>query len=161
MTRVPDPLRDDLDEVWRLHQLLAGKVEPVQGEGGRRPRPASRPPLQVDPVSIMDELGRYIRWWIGHARWNLQPTKRIDITTRTGAVCPYCAGPLVAWLYGDNPEPPEVVCLNREADIHARAAPEGGMPWRWEKAEWARLGVLTGVRADARFTTLRDQTATG
>lgn len=160
MAHAPDSFRADLDEVWRLHELLSAKVEPAQGEGGRRPQPSSRPPLQVDPVSHIDELRRYLHWWIGQARWSIQPTRRIDITTRTGATCPYCAGPLVAWLYGDNPEPPEVVCLNRQADTHARAAPEGGNPWRWERHEWARLGVLTGVRDDARFTTLRQQANT-
>jgi hypothetical protein len=159
----PDPLRADLDEVWRLHELLAAKVEPAQGEGGRRPQPASRPPLQIDPVSLMEELRRYLGWWLGQARWSLQPVKRIDITVRTGVTCPYCGvGKLVGWLRDDDPEEPgrfqpdEVVCLNREADQHARAAPEGGAPWRWTKDEWARLGVLTGVREDRRFTTIND-----
>ena len=161
MPQVPDSLRVDLDEVWRLHELLAAKVEPSQGEGGhRRPQPSSRPPLQVLPVSHMNEGERFLRWWIAEGRFALQPTIRISITTRTGATCPYCAGELIAWLYGDNPEPPEVVCLNRQADTHARAAPEGGNPWRWEKHEWPRLGVLTGVRDDARFTTLRGQANT-
>jgi hypothetical protein len=160
VTQPQDPLRADLDEAWRQYQLLAAKVEPGQGEGGRRVQPSSRPPLQVDPVSHMDELRRYLAWWIGQARWSLQPTIRIDITNRTGARCPYCYGTLIAWLYGDNPEPPEVVCLNRLANTHARAAPEGGNPWRWEKQDWARLGVLTGMRDDERFTTLRGETAT-
>jgi hypothetical protein len=152
--QAPDPLQQDLDEVWRLHQLLAAKVEPSQGEGGRRTPPASRPPLQVDPVSLMEELRRYLGWWIAQARWNLQPVKRIDITARTGVTCPYCAvGKLVGWLRGDDPEhpgrvqPDEVICLNRTADQHATE----GAPWRWTKDEWARLGVLTGVREDRRF----------
>ena len=145
----------DLDELGRLYQLLAAKVPPAQGDSGRRPQPGSRPPLQVEPVSLMDEMERAASYQIAQARWNLQPVKRIDITTRTGARCPYCAGDLVAWLYGEDPEPPEVVCLQRDADIHARAAPEGGMPWRWEKRDWPRLGVLTGVRDDARFTTIQ------
>ena len=139
----PNPLLTDLDELGRLYQLLAAKVEPGQGEGGRRPQPASRPPLQIPPVSLMDEIQRTISYLIGQARFTLLPVIRINITDRTGANCPYCAGELVAWLYGDNPEPPEVLCLGTD---HPAEEPK-----RWEKSQWARLGVLTGVREDRRF----------
>ena len=144
----PDPFLDDLDEMGRFYQLLAASVDPTQGEGGRRPQPGSRPPLQVDPVSLMDEGRRFVRWWIHAARWNLKPARKINITDRTGARCPYChelgyKGELVAWIYGDDPEPPEVLCLD---DQHPAAQPK-----RWEKHEWPRLGVLTGVREDARY----------
>jgi hypothetical protein len=143
VTDTPDHLRDDLDEVWRLHELLAAKVPPAQGEGGRRPQPSSRPPLQVDPVSLMDELRRYVGWWIHAARWNLKPARRINITDRTGARCPWCQGELIAWLYGDDPDPPEVLCIAPEHPATEQK--------RWEKHEWPRLGVLTGVREDARY----------
>jgi len=109
----------------------------------------------------MDEARRWASWWNHQARFTLQPTTRIEITDRTkspqrpdGARCPWCGGELIAWLYGDNPEPPEVLC--KTPDQHTQ-----GEPARWERQEWARLGVLTGVRDDARFTTLRGQAATG
>ena len=159
----PDPFLDDLDELGRLYQLLSAKIEPGQSEGsGRRPQPGSRPPLQIPPVSLMDEAQRMVRYLIGQARFTLLPAIRIDITGRTGARCPYCQGDLIAWLYGDNPEPPEVLCRNPQADIHAKAAPEGGAPWRWEgEDEIRRFGVVAGLREDHRFTTLSSDTATG
>jgi hypothetical protein len=146
-----DSFQDDLDELWRNDQLLAGKVEPAQGHGGRRPQPASRPPLQVGPVSVRDETRREVRHLIAMQRWELQPATRVNITTSTktpelpnGARCPWCQGELVAWFYGDQPEPPEVVCSTPNQHTE-------GEPWRWEKDQWGRLGVSTGVRVDARY----------
>ena len=146
-----DPLRGDLDEVWRNDQLLAGAIEPNQSHGGRRPQPASRPPLQIGPVSTRDETRRVVKHLLTLQRWELQPATRINITDRTktpdlpaGACCPWCGGELVAYLYGDQPEPPEVVCTS--PNNHDQAE-----PWRWEPHEWPRLGVSTGVREDARY----------
>ena len=152
MADAPDPFLADLEELGRLYQLLAGKVEPSQGEGGRRPQPGSRPPLQIPPVSLMHEIRSTIGYYIAQARWTLQPLRRINITNSTkdpdtlpdGARCPWCGGELVAWFRDDSTEPAEVVCLTPQ-----HHQPEE--PSRWGKADWPRLGVLTGVREDARY----------
>lgn len=166
MPDVPDPFLADLDELGRLYQLLAGKVEPGQGEGGRRPQPGSRPPLQIPPVSLMHEIRSTVSYYIAQARWTLQPVRRVNITDRTktpdlpdGARCPWCGGELVAWFRDDSTEPAEVVCLDPQA--HTPDEFGHSPPARWGKADWPRLGVLTGVREDRRFTTLRQQADTG
>jgi hypothetical protein len=99
----------------------------------------------------MDEAERFLRYWNAQARFSLQPAIRVDITDRTkspdhpdGARCPWCGGELQAWFYGDQPEPPEVLC--KTPDQHG---PDE--PWRWEKDQWGRLGVSTGFREDHRY----------
>lgn len=140
-----DPFHRDLDELGRQYTLLAAKVPPGQGEGGRRPPPASRPPLQIDPVSLMAEVEQAVSYYLNQIRWLLQPIRRIDITKRTGAICPWCQGGLVAWLHEERAEPGEVVCLTP-----IRHQPTE--PYRWTgEAEWRRLGVVAGVYVDARY----------
>jgi hypothetical protein len=144
-----------LEEFLRKYRLVAGKIEPGQGEGGRRPQPASRPPLQIDPVSEMASAEQSLRYHITRFNQILHRVKRIDITDRTGYTCPHCeVGKLVGWVRDDDPQdldrtikPDEVVCLNWQADAHA----QDGWPYRWGRDEWARLGVQTGAREDARY----------
>lgn len=140
----PDPLEQDLKELWNLYQQLAGQIQPGQSQGGRRPQPASRPPLQIDPVSHMHELQRYLAWWINGARWRLHPVKRINLTDRENITCPYCQGALVAWIPEASPDNAEVVCINPE---HPHA--EG--PSHWTPREWPRLGVMLGTYEDGRY----------
>ena len=141
----PDPLQRNLDAFHSLYLLLAARVPPAQAAGGRRPAPASRPPLQVDMVSHMAAGEAYLDWWIKYARWLLDPMAKIDLTTRTGARCPYDGGDLVAYLRPSaDPDDGEIVCCNLDHD-------EMVGPRRWRKADWPRLGVLAGVHVDARF----------
>ena len=144
--RRPDPLAADLDAAHRLYALLAAKVPPGQGEGGRRPPPASRPPLSIDPLSLMAELEQFVGAWIGQARYALDPWQRIDLTARTGATCPYCGSRLVCWLRPQNEGASQIVCDPGHLDSLG--------PSHWAKADWPRLGVMTGVHVDARFTTI-------
>jgi hypothetical protein len=141
--RTPDPLARDQDEAYRLYQLLAAKVPPGQGESGRRPAPASRPPLSIDPVSLMAELEDYIEGWIYKARYVLDPWQRIDLTARTGATCPYCGSRLICWLRPQNEGASQIVCDPGHLDTLG--------PSHWAKADWPRLGVMTGVHIDARY----------
>src|SRR5215216_3227082 len=135
-----DPFQRDLEELGRLYMLLAGKIEPSQGQGGgRRPQPASRPPLHIDPVSVMHEVEQSVAYHLTQIRWLLQPVHRIDITRRTGAICPWCQGGLVAWLHEERAEPAEVACTT---PTHH----EQGDPYRWTgELELRRLGVVMGV----------------
>jgi hypothetical protein len=156
----PDPMEELLDEFLRLHRLVAGKIEPGQGEaGGRRPQPASRPPLQLDPVSEMASSEQSIRYHMNQYRRILHRVKRIDITTRTGYTCPHCTtGKLVGWVRDIDPEdhdrriqPDEVVCLNWQADEH-KPVPHGeGYPYRWTADEWRRLGFQARALDDQRY----------
>jgi hypothetical protein len=139
--RTPDPLARDLDEAYRLYQQLAAKVPPNQASGGRRRAPASRPPVSIDPLSLMAELDRYLGWWIRQARYALDPWTKIDLTARTGARCPYCGADLVCWLRPTNEGASEVVCTGLD---HPDTEPR-----RWAKAEWSWLGKLAGVHVDA------------
>jgi hypothetical protein len=139
--RTPDPLQRDLDEAWAKYQLLAAKVPPGQGEGGRRPPPASRPPLSIDPVSLMAELEQFIGAWIGQARYALDPWQRIDLTARTKAVCPYCTGTLICWLRPQNEGASYITCVTGHVDSLG--------PTHWVRADWPRLGVMTGIHIDA------------
>lgn len=140
-----DPFERDLEELGRLYQLLAAKVMPSQGEGGRRPQPASRPPLNTDAVSLKHEVEQWASYYVNQVRRFVTPTRRIDITKRTGAICPWCQGGLVAWLHEERAEPGEVVCLTP-----IRHQPQE--PYRWTgEAEWRRLGVVAGVYEDARY----------
>ena len=141
----PDPLARDQDEAYRLYQLLAAKVPPGQHTGSRRPAPASRPPLSIDPVSLMAELETYLGWWTHQARYTLDPPAKINLTERTGARCPYCNADLVAWLR--DADTGEIVCTGLD---HPEDEPR-----RWAKADWARLGVLAGVHVDAPSGTAR------
>lgn len=158
-------MEERLDRILRKYQLVAGKVEPGQGEGGRRPQPASRPPLQLDPVSEMHSFERSLDYHEAQFNRILHPIKRIDITDRTGITCPHCTtGKLVGWIRDDDPQdldrnlkPDEVVCLNWEADQHTT----DGWPFRWTKDEWARLGVQTGARDDRRFGARLPDVASG
>lgn len=139
----PDPLHRDLDQAERLYQLLAAKVPPGQGDGGRRPPPASRPPLSIDPVSLMAELEAFVGAWIGQARYALDPWQRIDLTARTGAVCPYCGARLICWLRPQNEGASTIICDPGHIDTLG--------PGQWAAADWPRLGVMTGVHIDARY----------
>jgi hypothetical protein len=138
-------LEHDLGEAWRLYQLLAARVPPGRAQAGRRVPPASRPPLQVDPLSLMAELEADLAAWIGRARWLLDPWQRIDLTARTGVRCPICGADLIAWIYPDNPAASEIRCTNPD--------PEHDGTRRWPESEWKRLGVLAGVHEDGRFRT--------
>ena len=133
----PDPLRRDLDQAERLYALLAAKVPPGQGDGGRRPPPASRPPLSIDPVSLMAELETFIGAWIGQARYALDPWQRIDLTARTQAVCPYCGGRLICWLRPQNEGASYINCDPGHIDTLG--------PSQWPKADWAWLGRMIGM----------------
>jgi len=133
----PDPLQRDLDEAWRQYQLLAAKVPPGQGEGGRRPPPASRPPLSIDPLSLMAELEQFVGAWIGQARYALDPWQRIDLTARTGATCPYCEGRLICWLRPQNEGASYILCDPGHIDTLG--------PGQWPKADWAWLGRMIGA----------------
>lgn len=155
MTNAPDPIEEKLDRLLRKYRLVAAKIEPAQGEGGRRLQPASRPPLQLDPVSEMHSFERSLDYHEIQFDRILHRTKRIAITDRTGYTCPYCLhGKLVGWVRQDDPEdidrrfqPDEVICLNRDADEHEVE----GHPWRWIKDEWRRLGVLAQAIEDQRY----------
>lgn len=133
----------DADEAVRLYQLLATQISPGQGEGGRRPQPTSRPPLQIDPVSLMGEFEQYFPSFIGRARWLLDPWKRIDITGRTGARCPYCQSSLVGWLRPKADQPGYITCDPGHLETLG--------PNHWVEADWPRLGVMAGVHIDARY----------
>jgi hypothetical protein len=156
----PDPMEELLNRLLRKYRLVAGKVEPGQGEGaGRRPQPASRPPLQLDPVSEMHSFERSLDYHEVQFDRILHRTKRIDITDRTGYTCPHCeTGKLVGWVRDDDPEdldrtikPDEVVCLNWQAEAHLQPPHGEGWPYRWGRDEWARLGVRVGARDDQRY----------
>jgi len=130
----------DTNEAIRLYQLLAAQIHPSQGEGSRRPSPASRPPLQIDPVSLMAEYEQYQAGFIGRARWLLDPWRRIDVTDRTGARCPYCTGKLTCWMRPHNDQPAYITCDPGHIDTLG--------PNHWIEADWPRLGVMAGVHID-------------
>jgi hypothetical protein len=147
MTRpdpTPDPIRRDLDTAASLYAQLAARVHPGNNRVSRRTAPASRPPVNLQMVSAMAELADYLAWWVASARWLLDPVGKIDLTTRTGARCPYDGGDLVAWIRASDPDAAEIVCTNLDHDDEAG-------PRRWRKDQWPRLGVLAGVHVDARF----------
>ena len=140
----PDPIRHDLERAASLYAQLAARVHPGSNRVSRRVAPGSRPPVNLQMVSAMAELADYLAWWTGNARWLLDPVGKVDLTTRTGARCPYDNGDLVAWIRAADPDAAEIVCTNLDHDDQAG-------PRRWRKDQWPRLGVLTGVHVDARF----------
>lgn len=144
-----DPLRQELEAAWANYQLLAARVPPGQGQGGRRPQPASRPPLQVQIVSHMHEFERLLTWFNNQARYLLSPVEKVELTTRLAVRCPYCGGNLVAWVWKENPDRSEIVCGGLDHQW------EDG-PNRWPPSEWKRLGVLLGTHEDGRFTVQRE-----
>lgn len=157
MPDAPDPIRADLDQAYSNYTQLAARVEPAQGVGGRRPQPGSRPPLQIQMVSAMNELERFLGWFNDQARWLLNPVQRIELTKREGIRCPAwlnslsreCGGELLAWLWPEQPSRSEIVCTNVNHD-------EAEAPRRWPPSEWKRLGVRVGSHEDGRFTVGRD-----
>jgi hypothetical protein len=136
----PDPLRADLEQAWSLYTQLAARVAPGRGQAGRRIPPASRPPLDVAMVSHMAVLEQTLSWWIGSARYLLNPVSRIELTARTGVRCPSCGADLVAWLRPEDPAKSEIVCTNPD--------PGHDGTRRWPESEWKRLGVLAGVHEE-------------
>lgn len=161
-------MEERLDRILRKYRLVAGKIQPSQAEGGgRRPQPASRPPLQLDPVSEMRSFEQSLNYHEVQFDHILYPIKRIDITDRMGATCPYCTtGKLVGWIRNldldDHDDPrklqvDEVICLNPMADEHAK----DGYPFRWTSDEWRRLGVHVQAIDDRRFTTVHREADTG
>ena len=134
----PDPFKRDQDEAYRLYQLLAAQIPRGQGQhNGRRPPPASRPPLAIDPLSLMAELEQFQGAWIGQARYALDPWQRIDLTARTGATCPYCEGRLICWLRPQNEGASYITCDPGHVDTLG--------PSHWAKADWAWLGRMIGA----------------
>jgi hypothetical protein len=95
-------------------------------------------------VSAMAELEQYLAWWIGQARYLLNPVSKVDLTARTGVRCPHCQAALVAWLHPADPAASEIVCTGLDHQW------EDG-PKRWRESEWKRLGILAGVHEDGRF----------
>jgi DNA-directed RNA polymerase subunit RPC12/RpoP len=141
----PDPLQTDLNTAHSLYTQLAARIAPTQQTGvGRRTPAASRPPLDTRIVSLMAELESALRWWIGQARWLLDPAGKIDLTAREAVRCPYCNGNLIAYLRPADPDTAEVVCTNLDHD------PMTG-PSRWAKADWPWLGIQAGVHTDGRY----------
>jgi hypothetical protein len=138
-----DPMQRDLATTYSLYVQLGARVYPAQGVGGRRPAPASRPPVNVQMVSAMAELADYIGKWNSYVRYLLNPVTKIELTAREGVRCPYCGADLVAWLRPGNEDRSEIVCTN--------LTPHYDPPGRWTPADWPRLGVLAGVHDDARF----------
>jgi hypothetical protein len=136
-------VEQDADLAVSLYTQLAARVAPGKGAAGRRIPPGSRPPLDMAMVSAMAELEQYLSWWIGQARYLLNPISKIDLTARTGVRCPHCGADLVAWLRPENPAKSEIVCTNM--------TPHHSPPGRWLEPEWKRLGVLAGVHEDGRF----------
>jgi hypothetical protein len=61
----------DMEAAIDLYAKLAAEVLPKRGEGGRRAPPSSRPPLQIDPVSLMTELEQALARWNARAQWLL------------------------------------------------------------------------------------------
>lgn len=147
-----DPLRADLDEFYSNYVQLAARVLPAQGQGGRRPQPSSRAPLQVQMVSLMDEGRRLLAWFNGQAKFLLNPYQRIELTKREGVRCPHCGADLVAHLWPEHPDRSEIVCTGLDHRW------EDG-PSRWPPSEWKRLGVLVGTHEDGRFSVERDSGA--
>lgn len=135
-------LHDDLNLAASLYEQLAAKIPPERKAQGRRTPPASRPPLQVNPVSHMADLESFLGWWITTARWILNPVTKVELTRREGVRCPHCGADLIAWLHTDS-DRSEIVCTNPD--------PQHDGTRRWPPSEWPRLGVLAGVHIDGRY----------
>ena len=64
-----DSLERDLEQAHALYAKLAEQLVPGRaGVGGRRPVPASRPPVRADVLSTMFDLERFMSSWVVEAR---------------------------------------------------------------------------------------------
>jgi hypothetical protein len=69
-----------------LAQLYTTAVEPATAavEGSRRPKPSSRPPLALEPLSTYEEIRAAAVQWVRSVRLDLRPTPESNIRALVG-----------------------------------------------------------------------------